>query len=73
MDFASRHRGGADAAKPTSSHRCPQCRLEALVLSRRHVSPPRLGEELVTEYYECNYCDAKYKYSPAEDKWRPVS
>jgi hypothetical protein len=47
--------------------------VEALILSRRHVSPARLGEALVTEYYECNYCDAKLQYSPATGKWKPLA
>jgi hypothetical protein len=73
MDFASRHRTSTNSSQPTASHRCPQCRLDALVLNRRHVSPERLGTPLVTEYYECNYCDAKFQYSPAEDKWKPLA
>jgi hypothetical protein len=73
MDFASRHRAGSGAAQRASSHRCPQCRVEALVLTRRHVSPPRLGDPLVTEYYECNYCDSRFQYSPASDKWKPLA
>jgi hypothetical protein len=42
------------------------------MLQRRHVSPARMGEPLVTEYYECDSCDAQYKYSPAEDRWQAV-
>ena len=53
-------------------HRCPQCRESALMLQRRHVSPARLGEPLVTEYYECQSCDAGYKYSPADGRWRAI-
>jgi hypothetical protein len=53
-------------------HRCPQCREQALVLHRRHVSPPRLGAMLVTEYYDCDCCDARYQFSPADNRWRPV-
>jgi hypothetical protein len=56
-----------------NTHRCPQCREHALMLQRRHVSPARLGEPLVTEYYECDSCDARYKYSPADNSWRPLS
>jgi uncharacterized protein with PIN domain len=55
-----------------SSHRCPQCRELALTLQRRHVSPARLGEPLVTEYYDCDSCDARYKYSPAQDRWQAM-
>jgi hypothetical protein len=36
------------------------------------VSPPRLGPPLVTEYYECECCDARYQYSPATNRWRPT-
>ena len=73
MDFASRHRTGTDAPKTKSPHRCPQCQLEALVLSRRHVSPPSLGAPVVTEYYQCDYCDARFQYSPETNRWKPVS
>jgi len=54
-------------------HRCPQCREQALVLHRRHVSPPRLGASQVTEYWTCDCCDASYQFSPAADRWRPLS
>ena len=53
--------------------RCPQCREDALVMDRRHVSPPRWGAPLVTEYYDCGFCDARYQYSPADDRWRALS
>jgi hypothetical protein len=71
MDFSIRHtfekvKAGSEARQ------CPQCRAEALVLLRRHVSPPRLGPALVTEYYECECCDARYQYSPATNRWRPT-
>ena len=42
------------------------------MLQRRHVSPARLGEPLVTEYYECQSCDASYKYSPADGRWQAI-
>lgn len=51
---------------------CPQCRADALILLRRHVSPERLGPPLVTEYYECDACDCRYQYSPATNRWKPV-
>lgn len=54
------------------AHRCPQCHTDALVMHRRHVSPPRWGAPVVTEYYDCDYCDAKYTYSPAENRWKIV-
>jgi hypothetical protein len=71
MKFAVRKPGVRPRVAPIT-HRCPQCREAALMLQRRHVSPARLGEPLVTEYYECDACDAQYKYSPAEDRWQAV-
>jgi hypothetical protein len=71
MEFGRQASRGPNVA--ASTHRCPQCRERALMLQRRHVSPAHLGEPLVTEYYNCDYCDARYKYSPAEDRWRPIS
>jgi hypothetical protein len=56
-----------------STHRCPQCRQEALVLHRRHVSPATLGTQLVTEYWDCDCCDARYQFSPTDGRWRPIS
>jgi hypothetical protein len=70
MDFSIRHT--FDKVRAVGEARqCPQCRAEALVLLKRHVSPPRLGAALVTEYYECGCCDARYQYSPATGQWRP--
>ncbi len=71
MDFAIRY--AIDGDRSTSTARqCPQCREDALVLHRRHVSPAHLGTPLVTEFYECDCCDARYQYSPAENRWRPI-
>jgi hypothetical protein len=36
------------------------------------VSPVRLGAPLVTEFYNCDSCDARYQYSPAQNRWRPI-
>ena len=72
MEFAVRSPTGRVRVVP-SRHRCPQCRETALMLQQRHVSPARLGEPLVTEFYECDCCDARFKYSPAADTWRPLS
>ena len=71
MDFSIKHT--FDRARASGEARlCPQCRTEALVLHRRHVSPARLGTPLVTEFYECECCDASYQYSPADNRWKPV-
>jgi hypothetical protein len=72
MDFAVRQQSARTRLTP-STHRCPQCRELALILQNRHVSPPRLGEPLVTEFYECDCCDARFKYSPAANTWRAVT
>jgi hypothetical protein len=72
MDFAVRQPLARARVTP-SDHPCPQCRERALMLQRRHVSPARLGEPLVTEFYDCDCCDASYKYSPAEDRWRRLA
>jgi hypothetical protein len=73
MRFAVREScAGAPPRSALAASSCPQCRQEALALTRRHVSPPRLGEPLVTEYYECACCDARYQYTPADDRWKPL-
>ena len=71
MEFAPRH---APERSPltAATHRCPQCREEAMVLHRRHVSPARLGAALVTEYWDCDCCDARFQFSPADGRWRPI-
>ena len=56
----------ADGAR----HRCARCR-EELHLVRRHVSPPRLGAPLATEFYECGACNACYALNLATGKWKP--
>ena len=71
MEFAARQPGSR--TRTTPSHRCPQCREVALMLQCRHVSPARLGEPLITEFYDCDSCDASFKYSPAADTWRILS
>jgi hypothetical protein len=73
MDFAVRQQSaGTLASRPATGHRCPQCHEETLVLQRRHVSPAHLGPPLVTEFYDCDYCDSRYQYSPATSRWRPI-
>lgn len=72
MEFAVRHVVSPRDALTAEAHRCPQCRERALVLHRRHVSPPSLGATLVTEYYDCDCCDARYQFSPADNRWTPI-
>ena len=71
MDFSIRHTFEKGRAVG-ELRRCPQCRTDALMLLRRHVSPPHLGPPTVTEYYECECCDSQYQYSPATDRWKPI-
>src|ERR687891_61301 len=63
MEIAVRHsrlQGGKVARDPK---KCPQCGTRALLLQRRYVSPPGWGAPTVTEYYDCDYCDASYQFS----------
>lgn len=52
-----------------TGHRCRLCRHE-LHLVRRHVSPPRLGAPLTTEFYQCGACDAGFALNVATGKWK---
>jgi hypothetical protein len=52
---------------------CPQCRTQALIMQRRYVSPPAWGPPVVTEYYDCDFCEASYQFSPAENRWKPLA
>ena len=72
MEFAVRHVNPERNSITGNTHRCPQCRERALVLHQRHVSPVRLGPPLVTEYYNCDFCEARYQFSPANNRWRPI-
>ena len=73
MEFAAKRlTATATAVRATTSQRCTQCRMEALVLNRRHVSPPHFGDALVTEYYACDCCDAEFQFSPLSVRWKPV-
>jgi hypothetical protein len=72
MEIAVRHSNSDRQHGRTSALRCPQCRTEALVMQRRHVSPARWGAPVVTEYYDCDYCEASYQFSPAENRWKPI-
>ena len=71
MDFAIRHTFEGTRTS-SATKQCPQCRENALVIHRRHVSPSTLGTPLVTEYYGCDCCDARYQYSPETNRWRPI-
>jgi hypothetical protein len=72
MEFAVRRVIPQRNSITGNTHRCPHCREQALVLHHRHVSPARLGASLVTEYYSCDFCDARYQFSPAQNRWRPI-
>jgi hypothetical protein len=43
-----------------------------LVFERRHVSPSSLGAVLLTEFYACPACDARFTYTPSTDHWRQL-
>jgi hypothetical protein len=47
--------------------------MDTLIMRRRHVSSPGWGEPVVTEYYECDYCETRYSYSPASGEWKIVA
>jgi hypothetical protein len=70
MEIAVRQSNPDPDRSTRTTHRCPQCRVEALVMRRRHVSSPGWGEPVLTEYYDCDYCDARFSYSPAERRWK---
>ena len=72
MEFAIRQATPTRGARTAPALRCPRCREHALVLDRRHVSPSRLGMSLTTEFYDCDCCDARYQFSPADNRWRPL-
>jgi hypothetical protein len=71
MEFAVRQSSSRAFRAPT--HRCTTCHETALALERRHVSPEKWGPPVVTEFYECDSCDARYAYSPADDRWRRLA
>jgi hypothetical protein len=73
MNFAVQPSVTKGGHRRADAHRCPQCREETLVLQRRHVSPIRLGPALVTEYYDCDCCDARYQFTPGTNRWRPIN
>jgi len=61
-----------ERSSAAASKKCPQCGTAALIMQRRHVSAPAWGDPVVTEYYVCDYCDASYQFSPAQNRWRPI-
>jgi hypothetical protein len=42
-------------------------------MRNRHVSAAGWGEPVVTEYYECDFCEAHYSYSPATNRWKRLA
>ena len=64
-----RRRHDDKAVRPTE-HRCRQCG-HTLLLARTHISPPRLGPPLTTEYYRCDACETGYQFAPATGRWKP--
>jgi len=72
MEFAVRQLSSRPGGAP-STHRCPVCRETALMLERRHVSPERWGEPVVTEFYECDCCDTRYAFSPGDARLRRLT
>ena len=58
-----------DSRGSLTGHRCASCR-EDLALVRRHVSPPRLGPPVTTEFYQCRACDSGYTHNPGTGTWK---
>jgi hypothetical protein len=63
-----RHATKTDAAM--AEHSCSHCG-QSLQLVRIHVSPPRLGPPVVTEFYQCVACDSGYAFSASTGRWKP--
>lgn len=72
MEFAVRQMSERAHHAP-SAQRCTVCCEHALMLQRRHVSPARWGDAVVTEFYECDCCDTRYAFSPADKRWRRLT
>jgi hypothetical protein len=49
---------------------CSHCG-QLLQFVRKHVSPPRLGPAVETEFYQCVACDSGFARSPSTGKWKP--
>lgn len=64
-----RRRKSDDARGALTTHLCRRCR-EKLSLVRRHVSPPRLGTPMTTEFYQCDACDSGYALDVAAGTWK---
>jgi hypothetical protein len=73
MEIGVRHSTSDVATMIRPTRRCLECRTEALVMRRRHMSPPGWGEPVITEYYDCDYCEAQYSYSPATRRWKRIT
>jgi hypothetical protein len=73
MDIGVTHSSSVGARIAHRTHRCPQCRTDALIMSRRYISAPGWGEPVLTEYYDCDFCDARYSYSPADARWKRIA
>ena len=50
-------------------YKCRCCR-EGLRLVRKHLSPPRLGPPVATEFYQCSACDSGYALNPETGVWK---
>lgn len=72
MEFAVRQVSDRSVRAP-SAQRCVVCHQSALMLQRSHTSPERWGPPVVTEFYECDCCDTRYAYTPADRQWRRVT
>lgn len=72
MEFAVRHSSDRSLRAP-SAQRCTVCQESALMLQRTQTSPERWGTPVVTEFYECDCCDTRYTYTPADQRWRRLA
>ena len=70
MEIAVRQSNPGTDRIGRASQRCPQCHTDALIMRRRHISSPGWGPSVSTEYYDCDYCEASYSYSPADRRWK---
>ncbi len=59
MEIGVRHSTSGVPSPTRPTRRCLQCHTDALAMRRRHVSAPGWGESVVTEYYDCESCEAQ--------------